>query len=154
MLKLRVLHGNGHLSLLSMQNSKKSRINLNLTVILCQPKTGDDSSKPKNDEADNKLEVVLEVYSRPVNPTINIDIQKATAFGACGQAGVYTMRTRHRGVLFYANIINFQDGSRRRGAEFDTDNFIALFRQLGFDIFYYENITAEVSPPTKLFQKR
>lgn len=54
----------------------------------------------------------------------------------------YHMRSRNRGVLFFVNIINFPEtNSHRRGADMDRNNLIWVFRQMGFVIFYYEDLT-------------
>lgn len=56
----------------------------------------------------------------------------------------YNMTSNCRGVLFLVNIIEFQDFDRRRnGADVDKKNLISLFRQMGFQIFYYENLFRE-----------
>lgn len=59
----------------------------------------------------------------------------------------YHMRSKHRGVLFFVNIINFPDGVNgpevRNGAHMDRNNLIWVFRQMGFVIFYYEDIVVQ-----------
>lgn len=55
----------------------------------------------------------------------------------------YPMRSKHRGVLFFVNIINFpttHGTDKRNGADMDRRNLIWAFRQMGFIIFYYEDI--------------
>lgn len=57
--------------------------------------------------------------------------------------GHYPMRSKHRGVLFFANIINFKPNKgtdTRNGADMDKNNLIWVFRQMGFVVFYYEDI--------------
>lgn len=57
---------------------------------------------------------------------------------------VYSLRSgKNKGVLFFVNIINFLSPWKRRiGAEGDRD-LIWVFRQLGFVVFYYEDVTWE-----------
>lgn len=93
----------------------------------------------------NRQVIRLEKYTAAVKPSLNLTVTSATTFGRSPGVGVYEMQSECRGVLFYANIIEFHDGDDRGGAEKDRENFISLFRQMGFDIFYFENITAKVS---------
>lgn len=60
---------------------------------------------------------------------------------------VYPMKSKNRGVLFLVNIIEIQNqpDKYRNGAILDKQKLITLFRQFGFKIFYYENITLKVS---------
>lgn len=55
----------------------------------------------------------------------------------------YPMRSKNRGVLFLVNIIEIenQPDQYRNGAILDKMKLIALFREFGFKIFYYENLT-------------
>lgn len=58
----------------------------------------------------------------------------------------YPMRRRNRGVIFIVNVITYINDThpKRNGAETDKDNLVSLFRQLGFTVFYYEDLTREV----------
>ena len=87
----------------------------------------------------------LEPYTVPTSFKIeNLEVKKAQEYGKHNLLPVYSMRSRRRGVFFFVNIIKFQDPkTNRRGAERDHDNLVTLFRELGFTIFYYENITKE-----------
>lgn len=57
----------------------------------------------------------------------------------------YEMRRRNRGVVFIVNVITYKNETHptRNGAEADKDNLVSLFRQLGFTVFYYEDLTSE-----------
>jgi caspase Dronc len=112
---------------------------------------GEVSSIVDRDELDCSITIGLE----PFNGTLEhleqrIEVQKAETFGKHHKLPVYSMRSAQRGVFFLVNIIDFNgdyDGKlRRNGAEKDRDNLIGLFQGIGgFTIFYYENITQEVS---------
>lgn len=54
----------------------------------------------------------------------------------------YSMKSKNRGVLFLVNIIEIQNQPHnyRNGAILDKEKMITLFRQFGFEIFYYENL--------------
>lgn len=56
--------------------------------------------------------------------------------------GTYEMHSNHRGILFLVNIIEFHNNAeeRRNGANIDKDSLIDVFRQMGFKVFYYENL--------------
>lgn len=49
----------------------------------------------------------------------------------------------HRGVLFIANMIDFENQkyTRRNGGEADSDSLIHIFHEFGFKIFNYMNLT-------------
>lgn len=97
----------------------------------------------KQTENDEKL--ALEIYTKPLSPKLKFKVKKATKFGNCKQIGAYKMNSTHRGVLLYVNIINTKCGKPRNGAQFDRENVLYLFKQMGFDLIYYEDITANVS---------
>lgn len=55
----------------------------------------------------------------------------------------YPMRSRNRGVLLLVNIINFVNKKDyRQGSENDSRDMIALFKEMGFTVFFYQDITA------------
>ncbi|XP_053674011.1 caspase Dronc [Anopheles nili] len=56
----------------------------------------------------------------------------------------YPMKSRNRGVAFIVNVITFVNDirSKRNGADIDARNLISVFQQLGFIVFYYEDITS------------
>lgn len=58
--------------------------------------------------------------------------------------GTYRMESKHRGVAFIANMYNFDDKLPRRGAPKDRDYLITLFRQMGYTVFYYEDLKKSV----------
>lgn len=62
-----------------------------------------------------------------------------------GDLEAYEMRRHNRGVVFIVNIINYKNDThpKRNGAETDKVNLISLFQQLGFTVFYYEDLTRE-----------
>uniref|UniRef100_A0AAG5DXJ1 Caspase n=1 Tax=Anopheles atroparvus TaxID=41427 RepID=A0AAG5DXJ1_ANOAO len=55
----------------------------------------------------------------------------------------YPMKSRRRGVAFIVNVVTFVKDvhPKRNGADIDGQNVISLFQQLGFIVFYYEDIT-------------
>lgn len=55
----------------------------------------------------------------------------------------YPMKSAKRGVIFIVNIIKYKNDThpKRNGAEMDKENLVSLFRQLGFTVFYYEDLT-------------
>lgn len=100
-------------------------------------------------------DIPLEEYDAEVFPSKKIVVKQSSRFHESEKVSTYDMKTRNRGVLFLVNIINFKDmGKRiRNGAHVDRDNLIALFRGMGFKIFYYEDIThnVSVSPSISVF---
>lgn len=88
----------------------------------------------------------MEVYTKPLRPSLEFQVRKATQFGY-NKHGVYEMNSKNRGVLFFVNIIKFDQDKHdeRLGAELDRENLLHLYDQMGFKIFYYENITSTVS---------
>lgn len=103
---------------------------------------------PQIPSARNKSSLKLAEYELPVYPKRAFTVRKSTRFhGVVGGEMVpaYQMHSRNRGVLFLVNIINFKNKGKRNGADADRDNFIELFRQMGFKIFYYEDLTKDVS---------
>lgn len=93
----------------------------------------------------SKRTIKLEPYTAKTSFNIeNLEVKKAEDFGKHTLLPTYSMRSRRRGVFFFANIIKFQDSKTdRRGAERDHDNLVTLFREMGFTIFYYENLTRD-----------
>ncbi|EAT36368.1 AAEL011562-PA [Aedes aegypti] len=57
----------------------------------------------------------------------------------------YEMRRRNRGVVFIVNVITYINETHptRNGAEADKYNLVSLFQQLGFTVFYYEDLTSD-----------
>lgn len=97
---------------------------------------------------DNNNTELIE-YIQPVNPQLKCIVTKSTKFhGQGGKVSPYNMTSKNRGVLFLVNNIHFKykkNAPVRNGAETDRDNLIDLFRQMGFKIFYYEDLTTDVS---------
>lgn len=72
------------------------------------------------------------------------EVKRASSYGTHPKLGVYNMKSKKRGVFFFANIINFPEKDKSRsGADCDRENLITLFREMGFKIFYYEDIKRE-----------
>ncbi|XP_055383291.1 caspase Dronc [Condylostylus longicornis] len=57
---------------------------------------------------------------------------------------IYQMVSKQRGVFFCVNIINFRykNQYKRSGAEIDGQSLLHLFKELGYSLFYYEDLTA------------
>lgn len=93
--------------------------------------------KPKR----NSIKTIpLELYAYSVEQTFHVI--KAVQY--CSRnILVYQMRSKNRGILFLVNIIEVknQPHNYRNGAICDKEKLITLFRQFGFKIFYYENLT-------------
>lgn len=71
-----------------------------------------------------------------------------------GPIGIYSMKSKHRGVFFFVNIINFQKPEMKREAGVtDRDKLIILFREMGLECFYYEDISKDVRLYFILFLK-
>lgn len=82
----------------------------------------------------------LRPFEGEVQPTFPLVVKHSREFHAHPKVSVYHMHSKHRGVLFLVNIINFKQTPKRAGADADRNNLICLFRQMGFVIFYYEDI--------------
>lgn len=69
-------------------------------------------------------------------------VQRATSYGkSTSNIETFRMQGKNRGVLFLVNNIDFPDAKiRRHGAEIDKMRLLDLFNQMGFTIFYYENL--------------
>lgn len=57
----------------------------------------------------------------------------------------YSMESDKRCVAFIVNNAQFQTHEPRNGAHIDKNYLITMFKEMGFSIFYYEDITATVS---------
>uniref|UniRef100_A0A6B2E8A4 Putative caspase nc n=1 Tax=Phlebotomus kandelakii TaxID=1109342 RepID=A0A6B2E8A4_9DIPT len=90
----------------------------------------------------------LKPYSGPVVNHLNLTVKKSTRIHTNPKLKVYKMKSRNRGVLLLINIIKFKNAKLNRfGANYDRDNLIYLFTELGFTIYYEEDIK-----PEKMFQ--
>lgn len=69
------------------------------------------------------------------------EVRKATHFATHPKLGVYSMKSARRGVFFFVNIINFRTNKKRRGADEDRENLVALFQDMKYKVFYYEDLT-------------
>lgn len=85
----------------------------------------------------------LEVYTVPIRDRFKVEPTARRQGHWKLQA--YPMRNRNRGVVFIVNIITYMNDTNptRNGAETDRENLVCLFRQLGFTVFYYEDLTRE-----------
>lgn len=94
----------------------------------------------------NERIVKLELFTKEVQPTkLAINVAKSKKYHTHKTLATYDMKSRHRGVFFLVNIINFHNKEPRNGASVDRDNLITLFRGLEFKIFYNEDVTSGVS---------
>lgn len=81
----------------------------------------------------------LEPYTKETVSTV--EVKKAEHFGSHRLLPVYPMKSKRRGVFFFLNIINFQNEKGvRKGAHRDRENLVSLFKELGFTVFYYEDL--------------
>lgn len=103
-------------------------------------------------------ELRLEEFTVPLKSRHNYTVTKSTKYHGLergSKVSTYPMKSKTRGVLFLVNIINFEASDKRRnGADADRDNLVALFRGMGFKIFYYENLKRDVSVRHTHFKKR
>lgn len=146
-LKQRPVEGNGTSLyggvVLSVSDSKKEneRERREMYEGQCVSKLKASTSKSTVDGNKNEENIRLEPYDGPIKH--ELDVKRAAKFGTASRFETYPMRSKHRGVLFLVNIIDFRDKDKRRnGAEVDKDRLLDLFNQMGFKLFYYENINA------------
>lgn len=112
------------------------------------PANVDITDKSVSQENANERVVKLELFSREVQPTkLAINVTKSKKYHTHKTLATYDMKSRHRGVFFLVNIINFNKKEPRNGASVDRDNLITLFRGMEFKIFYNEDVTSVVSIP-------
>lgn len=91
------------------------------------------------------LNIDLAVFTDEVTPISFAEVKKSTRFHQ-GDMQCYPMRTQNRGVAFIVNVLDFSSSSRPRlGGDKDKMNLVALFRQMGFVVMYFENISSTVS---------
>lgn len=85
----------------------------------------------------------LEVFREKVQELYKVELTTRPQRSRILEA--YQMRSRNRGVIFIVNVITYINDThpKRNGAEADKDNLVSLFRQLGFTVFYYEDLTRE-----------
>lgn len=88
-----------------------------------------------------KLEPYNQLTSFQFNPAP--EVKRAERVGTHPKLGVYSMKSAKRGVFFFVNIINFPQKKTRSGADCDRENLITLFREMGYKIFYYEDLRRE-----------
>lgn len=107
------------------------------------------SSNEINVSRRSQSNIVLKEFTDVLIPKLNIDVKKSTRIHGdeASKVGTYSMHSKNRGILVFVNIIDFYKSkdSKRSGAEVDRNNFITLFRQMGFKIYYYENLQYMVS---------
>lgn len=151
-LKQRPVEGNGTSLyggvVLSVSDSKKEneRERREMYEGQCVSKLKASTSKSTVDGNKNEENIRLEPYDGPIKRVL--DVKRATKFCTSTEPDIktYSMRSKHRGVLFLVNIIDFplkdKKENRRNGAEVDKDFLLDLFNQMGFKLFYYENINA------------
>ncbi|XP_063228179.1 caspase-2 [Bacillus rossius redtenbacheri] len=76
----------------------------------------------------------LQVEVKLASQRMDVPSKKALA--------VYRMASRPKGLFLLINNIRFDNGEPERlGAEVDQNNLTALFEQLGYQIFAYQNLT-------------
>lgn len=67
-------------------------------------------------------------------------VNRSDSHGSHPKMGIYKMQSKPRGVFFFVNIITFEK-KHRNGADMDRENLVTLFRELGFTVYYYEDLT-------------
>lgn len=111
-----------------------------------RPQPNVDITDKSVSRADAERNMKLELFTKEVRPTkLAINVTKSKKYHTHKTLATYDMKSRHRGVFFLVNIINFHKQDPRNGADVDRDNLITLFRGMEFQIFYNEDITSVVS---------
>lgn len=87
----------------------------------------------------------MKLYQEDINPKTKRTVQKSKIIHYDPKVGHYQMTSKHnRGVFFMVNIIDFPSApERRNGAEEDGKSLLYLFRELGFKLFAYDNLTKD-----------
>ncbi|XP_013113976.1 caspase Dronc [Stomoxys calcitrans] len=90
-------------------------------------------------------ETTLKEYSGEIRPKEYFDVTKSKTILKHASIDTYPMQTKnHRGVFFMVNMIDFLREDRRDGAEIDTHSLLHLFKELGFKLFSYTNLSHDV----------
>ena len=111
---------------------------------------GDVDDGKNNNFASNALveesKCILQVYPDILPTTFSVKLSTRPA-ETHPKVPAYPMKGRNRGVAFIVNVITFlkKVHPTRNGADIDGRNLISVFQQLGFVVFYYEDITMGVS---------
>uniref|UniRef100_A0A1Q3FLD2 Putative caspase-1 n=1 Tax=Culex tarsalis TaxID=7177 RepID=A0A1Q3FLD2_CULTA len=127
-------------SQLAIQQQKLERFSIGSRSISAE----DEDAKNNNQEietTDGKMRLVE--YTEPVQEFYKVEL--TTRPQRSRLLEVYPMTSASRGIIFIVNIIRYKNNTHptRNGAEVDRDNLVSLFRQLGFKVFYYEDLTNE-----------
>lgn len=108
----------------------------------------EDDPKNNNDTVDETGETcgekrLLQEFRKPVRRQYQVELAVRRQSHRILEA--YEMRKRNRGVVFIVNVITYINETHptRNGAEADKDNLVSLFQQLGFTVFYYEDLTSD-----------
>lgn len=110
----------------------------------------EDDAKNNNNRGDDDEEIEttdgkmrLTEYTEQVQELFKVELTARPPRQRLLEA--YPMKSSRRGVIFIVNIIKYKNNTHpmRNGAEADRDNLVSLFRQLGFTVFYYEDLTNE-----------
>lgn len=96
----------------------------------------------KNPTGHMKLEPNPQKTEFKIVPKPVITIRKEKKFMRNPKRDSYEMRSKIKGVFFFVNVIQFEDDTfkKRSGAGKDRKNLCTLFRELGYEIFYYPNL--------------
>uniref|UniRef100_A0A1I8P3L8 Caspase family p20 domain-containing protein n=1 Tax=Stomoxys calcitrans TaxID=35570 RepID=A0A1I8P3L8_STOCA len=95
-------------------------------------------------EPGHKLQ--LKEYTDEISSENKYEVKKSNKIMKHDKTETYDMKTKNnRGVLFMVNIINFEYAAEkdRNGAKNDTDAMLYLFKELGFKLFSYTNLTKQ-----------
>lgn len=103
----------------------------------------EDDAKNNNASDAGENRKWLKVFEEKVRP--QYIVERAVRPQAHRTLEAYPMRQRNRGVVFIVNVITYWNDThpKRNGAETDKENLVSLFRQLGFTVFYYEDLTRD-----------
>lgn len=116
-----------------------------------RPITSSSNNNNNRRNQDVVANIELEVFTAECIPISFTEVIKSTKFHQTDMQ-CYPMQTQNRGFAFIVNILDFSSASPpRNGGDKDKVNLVALFRQMGFVVMYFENITSAVSSFNNLF---
>lgn len=129
---------------LAVQQQRLERLSIGSRSISAE----DEDVKNNNQETGEEIETTdgkmrLMEYTEQVQELFKVEL--TTRPQRVRLLDAYPMSSSRRGVIFIVNIIKYKNNTHpmRNGAEADRDNLVSLFRQLGFTVFYYEDLTNE-----------
>ncbi|XP_075164243.1 death regulator Nedd2-like caspase [Haematobia irritans] len=92
------------------------------------------------------VETTLKEYTGEIRPKEPFEVKKSRRIIKHPSLETYPMQSKeNRGVFFMVNMIDFLlEKDRRDGAEEDAHSLLHLFKELGFKLFSYTNLSHDV----------